>query len=84
MAQPSRSSRPFSRLRWALARAVLIVTEDGYTTDEALAAELRLDYNEVRLVVGVLYRQRRLDRADGYLVLPADRHLELARPAEVA
>lgn len=68
--------RPYARLRWASIRVLAIVAEDGYSTDEALRAETGLGPAELRTIIGVLYRQRRLDRADGYLVLPASRHLE--------
>jgi hypothetical protein len=69
-------------LKWALNRVIAIVADDLYSTDETLADELGLDYGELRLVVSVLYRQRRIDRADGYLVLPA-RQLAAAESGEV-
>lgn len=55
---------------WVLNRIVELIWEDGYATDEDLAGELGLDPGEVRTATGTLYRLRRLDRADGYLVLP--------------
>ena len=66
---------------WVLNRIVALVGEDGYATDEGLAGELGLDSSEVRTAVGTLYRRRRLDRADGYLVLP-ERREPLVAPAE--
>jgi hypothetical protein len=74
--------RPFARLKWALNRVIAIVADDLYSTDETLADELGLDYGELRLVVSVLYRQRLIDRADGYLVLPV-RQLAAAESGEV-
>lgn len=58
---------------WVLNRIVTLVGEDGYATDEGLAAELGLDFSEIRTAVGTLYRRRRLDRVDDYLVLPEHR-----------
>jgi hypothetical protein len=69
--------RPYSRLRWAATRVLALVAEDGYSTDEALADSLGLPLAEIRTIVGVLYRQRRIDRAYGYLVLPACQLAEL-------
>jgi hypothetical protein len=68
---PRIPDRPFARLRWALPRVAAILEEDGYATDELLAAELALTRGEVQTVISVGYRQRRLDRVDGYVVLPA-------------
>jgi hypothetical protein len=63
---------------WLLARVPKILQANGgYATDEQLADALGVDYPTVRAVIGAAYRARRLDRAAGYLVLPA-------RPAKAA
>ena len=55
-------------VRRALVRIPLVLTEDGFATDQDLVGELRIDYADVRTAVGILYRRRRVDRCGGYLV----------------
>ncbi len=85
MTPSPQSSRPLGRLRWALNRVVAIVAEDGYATDHALAFEFGLSLTpaELSIVLSVLYRSRRIDRCDGYLVLPA-RQLALVKSSDPA
>lgn len=58
-------------VRRALYRVPIIITEDGYATDAYLRRELGLEYGELRTVIAILYRQRRIDLVIGYLVAPA-------------
>jgi hypothetical protein len=67
------TDRPFNRLRWASVRLIAAITEDGYGVDEDLRPGLGLTPGEWRTLVGTLYKQRRVDRCDSYLVLPAVR-----------
>ena len=55
-------------VRRALFRIPVILSEDGFAIDQDLAAELRIDYADVRTAAGILYRRRRVDRCAGYLV----------------
>ena len=43
-------------VRRALVRIPLVLTEDGFATDQDLVGELRIDYADVRTAVGILYR----------------------------
>ncbi|HEY1914683.1 MAG TPA: bifunctional DNA primase/polymerase [Streptosporangiaceae bacterium] len=66
--------------RAALASRVLaILARDGGSTDDELAAELGVSAAELSPVIGLLYRQRRVDRCHRYLV-PAPT-AAVARPA---
>ena len=60
-------------VRQALRRIPVILEEDGYSTDERLLADLRIDYADLRTAIGILFRQRRIDRCHAYLVPPPHR-----------
>lgn len=61
-------------IRKGLRRAPLILAEsDGYSTDLDLAADLGLTRADMRVVIGILYRRRQVDRIGDYVVLPATR-----------
>jgi len=56
--------------QWRLGRQIegILAREIGLT-DAALASHLKVTMAELRPVVGVLYRQRRVDLCWGYVVL---------------
>ena len=58
-------------LRHLLTRVTVIIGEDGYTTDQDLATDLGISLTDLYTVVSIAYRQRKVDRIDGYLVAPA-------------
>ena len=58
--------------RRALWRIPAILAEDGFAADLDLAAELGLEYGELRTALGILYRRRQVDRCGEYIALPAD------------
>lgn len=58
--------------RRALRRVPQILAADIASTDDDLREHLGLAPADVRLVIAILYRQRRVDRIRQYVVLPAD------------
>lgn len=64
-----------------LRKLAQILEADGYSTDADLERELGLDYSDVRTVIGIAYRQRRVDRCGPYLVPPARPDSRERRPA---
>lgn len=67
-------SAPLStHARRALRRIPVILSEDIAATDDDLRQQLGLEPADIRTVIAILYRQRRVDRIRQYVVLPADR-----------
>jgi transcription initiation factor IIE alpha subunit len=58
--------------QWRLGRQTLAMLEtDIGRTDADLAAMLGITLAELRPIIGVLYRQRKIDRCWDYVVLPS-------------
>jgi transcription initiation factor IIE alpha subunit len=62
--------------RWEIAmagRITAILRQERGLTDEDLAGRLNLPMTEVRRLLGMLWRQRRVDRCREYAVAPPER-----------
>lgn len=59
-----------TREQWQQTRAAeQLLTSEIALTSEDLAGRLGLDHAAVRVILGVMYRQRRVDRCGNYVVL---------------
>ena len=59
-----------NREQWHLTRTVeQLLTSETALTDQDLASRLGVDRAQMRMILGVMYRQGRIDRCWGYVVL---------------